>query len=186
MSADDEVLHGGPAHLCRRHHLFPRALHQLLQALPGRHLRARPRRSGAATTAPPASASAARTPRACASSAGSAAPTSTPISPIAALIAAGLKGIERQARARAGRSPATPMSARSCAKCTRPCATRPTALQEIEDAERRLRPGRHRPLRPHRRMGAVRIRPPRHRLGVEARVRTVVNTRQHFSEQVRS
>ena len=69
------------ARICQRDHLFPGALHQLLQALPGRHLRADQGRSGARTTAPPASACAARGPRASASSAASAAPTSTPISP---------------------------------------------------------------------------------------------------------
>ena len=36
----DAPLHGGPHRACRRDHLLPGALHQLLQALPGRHLRA--------------------------------------------------------------------------------------------------------------------------------------------------
>ena len=59
----DEALSRGPARACRRDHLFPGALHQLLQALHGRHLRADASRSGASTTAPPAIACAAPTPR---------------------------------------------------------------------------------------------------------------------------
>ena len=63
------------------YHLVPGALHQFLQALPGRAPSRRPRSSGATTTAPPASACAAKAPRACAWSAASAAPTSIPIWP---------------------------------------------------------------------------------------------------------
>ena len=95
--------------LCARHHLFPRALHQFLQALPGRHLRAdqgdlEPRQPH--RRLPPLRREHAR---ASASNAASAAPTSTPISPIAALIAAGLKGIEDKLELEPA-FPATPMS----------------------------------------------------------------------------
>ena len=38
--AADALVRGGPARLCARHHLLSRALHQFVQALPGRHLRA--------------------------------------------------------------------------------------------------------------------------------------------------
>ena len=41
---------------------------------------------------------------------------------------------------------------------------------QVEDAARRLRRRRRRPLRPHGRMGAVRVRPPDHGLGTEAGV----------------
>ena len=40
MSHADAALRRRPAQVRARHHLFPRALHQFLQALPGRHLRA--------------------------------------------------------------------------------------------------------------------------------------------------
>ena len=40
MSPLMRVVRGGAAQIRARHHVFPRALHQLLQALPGRHLRA--------------------------------------------------------------------------------------------------------------------------------------------------
>ena len=71
----------GPARIRARDHLFPRALHQLLQALPGRHLRAdqgdleprQPHRRLPAVRRGHA--------RRSASSAASAAPTSIPISP---------------------------------------------------------------------------------------------------------
>ncbi len=78
---DDAPLHGRAAHLCQRYHLFPRALHQFLQALPGRHLRAHqgdlePRQPhGRVPALRRGQQGRAR------SSAGSAAPTSTPISP---------------------------------------------------------------------------------------------------------
>ena len=74
----------------------------------------------------------------------------------AALLAAGLKGIEDKlelepafsgdayARQEAPRSPQDP-------------ARRHRGAEEVENADRRLRPGRRRPLRPHRRVGAVRI-----------------------------
>ena len=40
MSALMKLMGRGAAHIRQRDHLFPRALHQLLQALPGRHFRA--------------------------------------------------------------------------------------------------------------------------------------------------
>ena len=45
---------------------------------------------------------------------------------------------------------------------------------QVEDAARRLRRRGGRALPPHRALGAVRIRPPRHRLGAEARLREVL------------
>ena len=81
MSNDRPAMGGRPAQICQGVHLVPGALHQLLQALPGRHLRADQDHLEPRTTAPPASACAARAPRASAWNAASAAPTSTPISP---------------------------------------------------------------------------------------------------------
>ena len=72
---------GRPAQIRQGVHLVPGALHQFLQALPGRHLRADQDHVEPRTTAPPASGCAARAPRASAWNAASAAPTSTPISP---------------------------------------------------------------------------------------------------------
>ena len=79
--AADARLRRRPAQICARHHLFPRALHQLLQALPGRHLRAD--QGGLEPRQPHRRLPAVRRGQqgASASSAASAAPTSIPISP---------------------------------------------------------------------------------------------------------
>ena len=144
-----------------------------------------PRRSGAATTAPPASASAARTPRASASSAASAAPTSTPISPSPPCSPPASTGIEEKLDAGAGLLRRRLCSARSSAKSPRPCATPPRRCANRRCCARRSASGVDRPLRPHRRVGAVRIRPPHHRLGVEARVRADVDDAAAFDRSDR-
>ena len=92
-----------------------------------------------------------------ASNAASAAPISIRISPSRALLAAGLAGVRGEAEARCRRIPATLISARNCRKCRRPCATRPKAFEELQNAARRLRRRRGRSLCPHRELGAVRI-----------------------------
>ena len=92
----------------------------------------------------------------------------------AALLAAGLAGIEEELEL----EPAFVGDAyhgkgiREVPKTLREAID---AAGQIEDAARRARRRRRRPLRPHRALGAVRIRPPRHRLGAEAGVRAVLD-----------
>ena len=97
----------------------------------------RPRRCGAATTAPPASACAARAPRRSASNAASAAPTSIPISPSPALIAAGLAGIDEKLELRAAVLGRRLSAARSCPRSRRRCARRPRRWRSRRCCERR-------------------------------------------------
>ncbi len=87
----------------------------------------------------------------------------------AALIAAGLAGIEEKLTLDAPFSgdayfgkalPEVPKTLREATGGAR----------QVEDAARGVRRRGDRPLRPHREVGAVRIRPPHHRLGADARV----------------
>ena len=161
------------ARACPRDHLVPGALHQLLQALPGRHLRADQGDLVAATTAPPASASAARAPRRIRIECRIGGADLNPYLAFAALLAAGLAGIEEELEleppfvgdAYHGKQ------LREVPKTLRE-ATDTLAKSKMLRAALRRRGGR--PLCPHRRVGAVRIRPPDHRLGAEARVREVL------------
>ena len=134
----------------------------------------RPRRSGAATTAPPASASAATARRASGSSAASAAPTSIPISPIAG-------ADRRRAQGDRGKTRSSRPAITGDAYLGKKLREVPKTLRGAIDALRKSKMLRDAlgeqvvdPLRPHRRVGAVRIRPPGDRLGVEARLRAVV------------
>ena len=96
MSTLMRQLHRRPARPCPRDHLVPGALHQLLQALPGRHLRADQGDLVAATTAPPASACAAPTPRRIRIECRIGGADLNPYLAFAALLAAGLAGIEQK------------------------------------------------------------------------------------------
>ena len=133
----------------------------------------RPRRSGASTTAPPASACAARTARRCAIECRVGGADLNPYLAFAALIAAGLDGIEKKLSS-SRPSSAMPITARSSAKSRRPCARRPTLL----DKSKLLREALGDDVIDHyvhtARVGAVRIRPPDHRLGVEAGLRAIL------------
>ena len=154
--AADEELRRRPAQICPRHHLFPRALYQFLQALPGRHLRAdqgdleprQPHRRLPALRRGDA--------RRSASNAASAAPISILISPSAALLAAGLAGIEEKLKLPA------PYSGDAYHGAKLPEV--PKTLREAADAfgqskmlRAALGDARRRSLCAHRGMGAVRI-----------------------------
>ena len=134
----------------------------------------RPRRSGAATTAPPASACAARAARRSASNAASAAPTSIPIWPSPALIAAGLAGIEEKLEAGAAAFRAMPIVGEQLPEVPKTLREAADALRASKMLRAALRRRGGRSLRPHRRMGAVRIRPAHHRLGTDARLRALL------------
>ena len=116
----------GPARLCAGDHLVPRALHQFLQALPGRHLRADQGDLVAATTAPPASASAAQ------STQGH--PHRVPHRRRRSQSLSRLRRADRRRpcrhRAEAGAGAALRRrrlsTARRCARCRRRCARRPS------------------------------------------------------------
>ena len=93
----------------------------------------------------------------------------------AALIAAGLAGIDEKLELQkpfvgdayqASRLPEIP---KTLARGHRNAG-------EVEDAEGGARRGRHRALCPHRALGAVRIRPPHHRLGTAQGIRAVLTT----------
>ena len=87
----------------------------------------------------------------------------------AALLAAGPRRHRREAGARAGlrrrrlSRQGHPRDSEDAARCDR-------AARQIEDAAHRARRRRGGALPPHRALGAVRIRPPHHGLGAEARV----------------
>jgi hypothetical protein len=167
MSELMRQLPGGPAQVCPRHHLVPRPLHQLLQALPGRHFCAdqgdlehrQPHRrlpSGAGEGAKSIRVE-------CRIGGGD-------LNPYLAFAAlhrrrARLASTRRSSSRR--RSPATPMPA-SASRGPEDAPRGDAAARPLEDAPRRPRRRRRRPLRPHRGVGTVRVRPPRHRLGTEA------------------
>ena len=96
----------------------------------------------------------------------------------AALIAAGLQGIEEKLELEAPFSgdaydgkklPEVPKTLREATGC----------LDKSKHAARGVRRRRGRALRAHRQVGAVRIRPPHHRLGTDARVRAVLVSWRH-------
>ena len=133
----------------------------------------RPRRSGAATTAPPASGSAARAPRRSASNAASAAPTSTPTSPSRPCSPPASRA-SRRSWSSSRPSSATPITARAArgpedaARRDRRCCDKSKMLRAAlgdDVVEHYVHTAE---------LGAVRIRPPHHRLGVEAGVREVL------------
>ena len=101
----------------------------------------------------------------------------------AALLAAGPRRHRGKAGARAGlcRRRLSRQGLREIPKTLRDAID---AARQVEDAARRLRRRGGRALCPHRAVGAVRIRPPHHRLGVEARVRAVLSTQHSRSCRV--
>ena len=151
-----------PAQIRQRLHLVPGALHQFLQALPGRHLRADqdhleprqphrrlpPLRRGHQGH-PHRMPHRRRRPQ-----------------PLSRLRRAD-RGRPRRRRREAGacrsRSTATPITATRLPRDPEDAARGDRDNGEIEDAEGGARRGRDRALCPHGEMGAVRIRPPRHR-----------------------
>ena len=91
----------------------------------------------------------------------------------AALIAAGLAGIEEKLELE------PPFSGDAYARQdatggAKDAARGDGAAWQLRVPARGVRRGRGRPLRAHRQVGAVRIRSPHHRLGVDARVRAVL------------
>ena len=160
-----------------RAELLLRAEHQLLQAVPARLVRARPRWRGASTTGP------AR----CGSS--GTAPSLrfenrlpggdvNPYLAVAAMIAAGLHGVDNELTLEPAvrRATPTPATRRAC----RPrCARRPTCSTASALAREALRRRRRRPLRERRPGRARRLRRRRHRLGTHPQLRADVRTADH-------
>ena len=94
----------------------------------------------------------------------------------AALIAAGLEGIEEKTDARAavlGRCLCRHGSFREIPKTL---ARGDGLPRRIRVPARSVRRRRRRALRAHRQVGAVRVRPPYHRLGAQARLRALLNS----------
>ncbi len=91
----------------------------------------------------------------------------------AALIAAGLAGIDQKLELEAPYVGDAYLGKR-LARGAQDAARGDGADDEVEDAACGFRRRRHRPLRAHRRVGAVRIRPAHHRLGTDARVREIL------------
>ena len=179
--ADDAAVRAGLLTYAARHHLFPRALHQLLQALPGRHLRAH---QGDLVERQPHR----RLPPLRREHQGR--PHRVPHrrrrpQPLSRL----RRAARRRARRASRRSSTLEPAFSGDAYLGKKLREVPKTLRDATDALRKskmlqggARRAGDRPLRPHRRMGAVRIRPPRHRLGVEARVRADVEDARNFKE----
>ena len=126
MSALMRQFVAGQLTYARRDHLVPRALHQFLQALPGRHLRAdqgdlEPRQPH--RRLPPVRRRARKAIRIECRIGGA---DLNPYLAFAALIAAGPRRHRGEAGTRARPSSATPITARRCARCRRRCARRPS------------------------------------------------------------
>ena len=134
----------------------------------------RPRRSGAATTAPPASASAPREQQVD--------PRRVPgrrrrPQPLSCLRGAAGGGPGRhRGEARAARRPtaATPTIGKRLREMPKTLREATELLKKSKMLRAALRRRGRRPLRPHRRVGAARVRPPGHRLGAAARLRAVL------------
>ena len=114
----------------------------------------RPRRCGAATTAPPASACAARAARRIRIECRIGGADLNPYLAFAALIAAGLAGIEEKLELRAAVRRRCLSRRRACPRCRRPCARPTESLGEVEDAARGVRRRRGRSLCAHRASGS--------------------------------
>ena len=149
--------------------LVPRALHQLLQALPGRLVRAdqgdlEHRQSHRGLPG------GRRRARRCGSSAGSRAPTPTPISPSPRCSPPACTASSSSSSS-SRRSPATPTRARTSARCRRRCARRSSA----STAREALRAAFGDAVVEHylhcRPLGAARVRPPDHRPRADPRLR---------------
>ena len=169
----------GPAQICARHHLFPRALHQLLQALPGRHLRAD--QGGVEPRQPHR-----RLPAVRRGQQGD--PHRVPHRRRRPQSLSRLRGADRGGPCRASRRsstleapfsgdayrgkklPEVPKTLREATELPRQvrrcCARRSATTWSITTSTRRE-------------VGAVRIRPPHHRLGADARVRAVLVSWRH-------
>ena len=91
----------------------------------------------------------------------------------AALIAAGLAGIDQKLELEAPYVGDAYLGKR-LREVPKTLREATALMAQVEDAARRPRRRGHRPLRPHRRVGAVRIRPAHHRLGTDARVREIL------------